>query len=84
MVLTFGISFPLTLTLFWILSVLEIRVDLFKYVHFNKRGLCSSKPGIGIWFYIVEIVGVMCIATNIIIVLLEFYFMHLSWKVITT
>jgi len=50
MVLTFGVAFPLTLTLFWILSVLELRVDLFKYVHFNKRGLCSSKPGIGIWY----------------------------------
>lgn len=73
MVLTFGQAFPISVALFWLTNYLEIRIDLIKYVKYCKRGECRDEKGIGIWFNIIEIVGVMTIASNIMMMLCEMF-----------
>lgn len=73
MVLTFGLAFPVSVAMFWLTNFLEIRIDLVKFANYSKRGECRNEKGIGIWYNIIEIVGVMTIASNIMMVLCEMF-----------
>lgn len=71
MLQTFGQSFPLSAFLLWLSFKFELRLDLWKFITFNKRGLCNSTKGIGVWNSIMKLICLIAINNNIIMVILE-------------
>jgi len=45
-----------------------------------KRSKCGRMDGIGIWFVVMQIIGVISIAVNLALNLQEWYFMEQSYK----
>lgn len=73
MLWTFGQSLPLSAMLLYLSFKFEIRLDLFKFAKFHRRGVCNSSKGIGIYFHIMKIVSLHAVYVNFMTVSLEIW-----------
>jgi hypothetical protein len=67
-VLLFSAPFPLAPLLGWINNTIEMRLDLWKYLHFYQRPFVQGAKSIGSWGSIMEILVYLSAFTNAIII----------------
>jgi hypothetical protein len=67
-VLLFSAPFPLAPILGWVSNVIEMRLDVWKYLHFFQRPFVQGAKSIGAWGSIIEMMVYLSTLTNGIII----------------
>lgn len=70
---TFGVACYEVFIIAFLNNMFEVRVDLYKYSQFCKRGFCNSKNGIGLWQNIMNGILILSIISNFGAQVIEMY-----------
>jgi hypothetical protein len=75
-VLLFSAPFPLAPVLGWVNNVIEMRLDLWKFLHFYQRPFVAGAKSIGAWGNIMELLVYLSAFTNAIVIGFQSHGLH--------